>query len=93
MIGIYWIVDMLLVAVEAVFLVFTFRNYSSLGRTPIGRLLVMVSAIFLAQSVLMFAFFLLWAEAGYTVAVAGPLLIISGLGMLGSAILYRISAM
>ncbi len=93
MIGIYWAVDLVLVLVEAIFLVLTLRNYSPIGDTHVGKLLIAVSAIFLTQSALMFVFFLIWAEMGYTVAVAGPLLVISGLGALGSAILYRISSM
>ncbi len=93
MIGVYWIVDLVLVLVEILFLMLTLRNYFTLGNTPVGRLLVAVSAIFLIQSTLMFIFFLHWAEMGYTVSVAGPLLMVSGLGALGSAILYRISSM
>ncbi len=93
MIGIYWIFNLVLVFVEAVFLTLTLRNYSLLRNTTVGKLLVAVSAIFLVQSISMFVSFLIWAEMGYTVNVAGPLLMISGLGALGSAILYRISSM
>ncbi len=89
--GPFWILDLLLALLQAIFLIMTLRNYSPLRDTPVGKLLVATSSIFLAQSILMLVFFVNWAEKGYDVRVAGPLLLISGLGALGSALLYAIS--
>jgi len=93
MMGLYWIVNILIVLTEFALALMLLKNYYSLRNTGVGRKLFGVSLVFLFQSVLAIVFYLHWAGMGLGKSVAGPLLLLSLSGLIGVGLLYSISRM
>ncbi len=89
--GIFWVINLILVLLESVFLILTLRNYVQLKEAPVGRIMVVISGIFLAQSLILALSYVKWSYMGIGKVVAIPLLLVSSLGLIGSFLLYMLS--
>jgi hypothetical protein len=68
-------------------------NYRRLSHTPIGKAMLALAALFLAQGLLATASYTMWAHRGYGPEIALPLAAISVMSLAGLLILYTISRM
>jgi len=62
----------------------------SVKTTPLGKKLMSVATIFLAQSIIAIVIYQKWSKMGYGVDISGPLLGVSSLSLLGLLLLYAI---
>ncbi|MGC8596372.1 MAG: hypothetical protein ACP5NY_00480 [Thermocladium sp.] len=91
MIGIYWIIDIVLVFGDLLLTIMIVRNYYSIGFTRIGRLLLVASLMFLLEGLVMLVTYYKWAIMGYDETIALPSLAITASSLVGMAILYYVS--
>ncbi len=73
--------------VVALLIAYSLRNVTT---TPLGRKLMGVAFVFLAQSVMAIVIYQKWSSMGYGVDVSGPLLGVSSLSLVGLLLLYII---
>ncbi|MCE4599278.1 MAG: hypothetical protein F7C81_03670 [Desulfurococcales archaeon] len=86
-----WLVALVLTVVQVVIAVMLALNYRSIKHTPIGKRLIMLAMLFLAQAFIAMTSYYTWASEGYGYDIAAPLTLITTASLVGLIILYDIS--
>lgn len=87
-----WMIDIVMVTIQTFIVAFILREYLDTGFTPIGKLLISISLLFLVQSMVLLASYYYWwvlSEGDYRLSL--PLLVSTTLNLVGLYLLYRVS--
>jgi len=71
----------------------TKRNYLGIGFTRLGKMLISLSSILMAESVLMTFIYYIWALNGLGLLVSLPIMVMTLINVIAVTILYLISKM
>lgn len=85
-----WVVLEAIVLGQLVVALLIAYSLRSVTTTPLGRKLMGVALVFVAQSVMAVAIYQKWSGMGYGVDISGPLLGVSSLSLVGLLLLYVI---
>ncbi|MCE4610597.1 MAG: hypothetical protein F7B17_01335 [Desulfurococcales archaeon] len=88
---IVWALAIIATAAQLAIALLLIYNYLRIGRTPLGKYMLVLAGLFLAQSALALTSYTYWYFRGYGVEVAAPLAMITLASLAGLTILYFIS--
>ena len=86
-----WYIDIGAAIAQAIIVILMFRNYTCIGFTRLGKILLSASVILLVESASMSVIYYLWMSWGLGARVAAPTLLIMVLNLVVISLLYSIS--
>ncbi|WP_292000231.1 hypothetical protein [Caldivirga sp.] len=89
--GYLWGINIALSIIQVLILGLMIRNYTGIGFTRTGKMLIGVSVVFLMESIVMTITYYSWAVAGMGPTIALPALVITVMNLSGILILYLVS--
>jgi hypothetical protein len=93
MMHVMWYIDIVASIIQAVITALLIRNYLGIGFTRLGKMLISLSSILMAESVLMTFIYYIWALNGLGLLVSLPIMVMTLINVIAVTILYLISKM
>ncbi len=93
MMHVTWYMDIAASIIQAVITALLIRNYLGIGFTRLGKMLISLSSILMAESVFMTFIYYIWALNGLGLLVSLPIMVMTLINVIAVTILYLISKM